>query len=284
MMKTGKQKSELEITRFSLYDGIDYKKALFLNKSFPMHFHHEWSLSLIEAGSEILMIDHKEIQLNAGAIILIAPGVAHANRGNPDAFWRYRSLYLHHDTWCYLLKKTGLPEVLFSTLKYHVFHSERLKKILIEMPQSACSEIGLEQKISFLFTEVIKDAAVRISGIEQSRAHYRTSDIIYYLHQHLEKKITLDYLAKIFVQDKFRLMRQFKHSTGLSPQEYLTSLRVEHSKKLLQQTEPISAIALESGFYDQSHFSNIFRKFVGISPGEYRKHCNILQDNERGPL
>lgn len=36
--------------------------------------------------------------------------------------------------------------------------------------------------------------------------------------------------------------------------------------------------ALDTGFYDQSHFSNYFKYFTGATPGEYQKGCNIFQD------
>jgi transcriptional regulator GlxA family with amidase domain len=41
---------------------------------------------------------------------------------------------------------------------------------------------------------------------------------------------------------------------------------------------PLLEIAINAGFYDQSHFSNCFKKYVGLAPDKYRQVCNILQD------
>ena len=48
---------------------------------------------------------------------------------------------------------------------------------------------------------------------------------------------------------------------------------IEEAKKLMYSNLPLVQIALESGFYDQSHFSNYFLKFVGLTPQVYRKSC-----------
>lgn len=101
-----------------------------------------------------------------------------------------------------------------------------------------------------------------------------------YLSQHVKDRICLNELCKRFKYNKFTLLRQFKQYTGFSPINYLITLRIETAKKLMHSTElPLVQIALESGFYDQSHFSNCFVKFVGLTPREYRKSCSeyILQ-------
>ena len=93
-----------------------------------------------------------------------------------------------------------------------------------------------------------------------------------YLSQHVKDKISLDELCKRFNCSKFNLLRQFKQYTGLSPINYLITLRIQTAKELMINTDlPLVQIALESGFYDQSHFSNCFVKLVGLTPGEYRR-------------
>ncbi|VVP26742.1 HTH-type transcriptional activator RhaS [Pseudomonas fluorescens] len=65
--------------------------------------------------------------------------------------------------------------------------------------------------------------------------------------------------------------RAFKKSTGLSPQQWVISLRVERARLLLQMTElSLTEIGLECGFSDQSHFTKTFSKKVGVSPRHWR--------------
>lgn len=68
------------------------------------------------------------------------------------------------------------------------------------------------------------------------------------------------------------LARSFRKFFQATPGEYLRACRVEKAAALLSETRmPLSAIALESGFADQSHFSKAFARSFGSSPREYRR-------------
>ena len=103
-------------------------------------------------------------------------------------------------------------------------------------------------------------------------------DILNYLSLNYNQSITLEILEKKFKMNKFRLQKNFKKNIGLTPLEYLISIRIENSKKLFYGDIPLVEIALESGFYDQSHFTHSFKKYVGVTPGNYKKNSKILQD------
>jgi AraC-like DNA-binding protein len=70
-------------------------------------------------------------------------------------------------------------------------------------------------------------------------------------------------------ETKFR--QQFLKKFGISPRTYLTKVRLAEACRLLVTTElPLSDVALRTGFYDQSHFSNQFSKRYGVPPSKYR--------------
>ena len=84
--------------------------------------------------------------------------------------------------------------------------------------------------------------------------------------------ISLDKLSLEFSLHPNYIVRKFKETTGFKLSEYLTNIRLEHSiKHLLLNNEPITAIALESGFYDQSHFNKNFKNHIGTNPKHFRK-------------
>ena len=65
--------------------------------------------------------------------------------------------------------------------------------------------------------------------------------------------------------------RAFKASIGRSPHAWLQEVRVDHAKDLLADPEiSLAAVAMESGFADQSHFTRIFGRMTGATPGRWR--------------
>jgi AraC family transcriptional regulator len=71
------------------------------------------------------------------------------------------------------------------------------------------------------------------------------------------------------------LTRSFQSFYRCTPGEFLRNLRLRRSAELLVSTKlSVAEIALESGFFDQSHLTRHFRRTFGIPPGEFRSISN----------
>lgn len=82
--------------------------------------------------------------------------------------------------------------------------------------------------------------------------------------------ISLDALGSISGLNKFTLLRSFTRQRGVTPYQYLETIRVGYAKKLLEQgISPIEA-AGQAGFTDQSHFTKYFKNFIGLTPKQYQ--------------
>lgn len=67
------------------------------------------------------------------------------------------------------------------------------------------------------------------------------------------------------------LARWYRRCFGCTVGARIRALRVKHAARELTETaEPLSEIALRAGFYDQSHFTNVFRRTFGVTPSAYR--------------
>ena len=72
--------------------------------------------------------------------------------------------------------------------------------------------------------------------------------------------------------------RRFAAATGLSPMEYVHTLRLEEAKQMLEtEDSPIEAVANEVGYEDASFFGRMFRRKVGLTPAQYRKRFGGLR-------
>jgi AraC family transcriptional regulator len=93
-----------------------------------------------------------------------------------------------------------------------------------------------------------------------------------HIDNHIDAAIHVKDLAALARLTQSHFCRTFKESCGDSPHRYLMRRRVEHAQRLmLTTTTPLCQIAAACGLADQPHFNRIFRKFVGETPGSWRR-------------
>ena len=258
--------NKVSTIKSSILDGIEVKSATFIDKNFPFHFHQCWSLACIEYGSENIAFNNSVFLVSKNALQLIPPYSIHKNWGNKNNAWAYKALYISDDVIKNVAKKINADYSYLTSLPY--FISYRNSEFNI-------NEASIFKIIENLFLDTLHD-------IHQPHfkkyANEPFDDILNYLSLNYNQSITLEMLQQKFKVNKFKLQKSFKKNIGLTPLEYLTTIRIENSKKLFYTDVPLVEIALESGFYDQSHFTHSFKKYVGVTPGNYKKNCKILQD------
>lgn len=92
-----------------------------------------------------------------------------------------------------------------------------------------------------------------------------------YIDSHLGDRLELGELAIVAGLNLFHFARAFRQSTGVTPHQYVLHQRIEQAKQMLR--DPRSTVleaSARTGFVDQSHFSKVFRRVVGVSPSEFR--------------
>lgn len=93
-----------------------------------------------------------------------------------------------------------------------------------------------------------------------------------FIRANYKKKIKLEDISKVVYLSPYYLSHIFKREAGVTLMEYLTKVRIEEAKYLLENTQwNTTRIAFQVGYSDQSYFSKVFKKIEGISPYKYRK-------------
>jgi len=106
-------------------------------------------------------------------------------------------------------------------------------------------------------------------------ATWRLNRVTDYVEAALDTPIALRDMATEAGLTRMHFAAQFRASTGLSPHEYLLRRRIARAQKLLLDPDlPIAGIALDVGFQTQAHFTVVFKKIVGETPGRWRKHLS----------
>ena len=265
----------ISVFKNKAFDGFELKNAVFLNKEFPSHFHTNWSIALIKTGSENLFIYDKKLIVTANTLVIIPPYLPHSHGGQQDAFWSYQALYFEDD----VISKIAIPPQYFDAFKYNIILSTNTQFILLfyafceNLKDNSFKKTAFEHFIKAIFL----DKKTSMIAVETPKLELDfIEDIKINIAENLTSKITLDALSHQFHVEKFNLMRQFKKSTGLTPNDYLTTLRIEASKKLMYEDAALMDIAYSTGFYDQSHFYHSFKKYVGLSPTDYKQNLQYF--------
>ena len=145
-------------------------------------------------------------------------------------------------------------------------------------------ELGLDEPSSRLYADSLAFAllarAVTLSShlarplsFDASPLSVRTQVRLFeFIEENLHRNLGLEELAKQVGYGRGHFLKTFRAAAGTSPHQYLLDRRVERAKAMLKKTRtPLVEIATACGFSSQSHFSNEFRRRVGISPGRYRR-------------
>jgi AraC family transcriptional regulator of adaptative response / methylphosphotriester-DNA alkyltransferase methyltransferase len=91
------------------------------------------------------------------------------------------------------------------------------------------------------------------------------------IEAHFHEPLTLAALAKLLHASPYHMHRMFKRIRGETPAEYIKRKRMETARALLAETrQPVTEIALQSGYANAAHFSTVFQKQTGLSPTDYR--------------
>lgn len=144
----------------------------------------------------------------------------------------------------------------------HPIYNKFYTKIQSTNSLKTLQELEIEMAISYL-DFLIRDVEVT--------ENFVLNKILQVVHVSIEEHIQAKDIAKAVNISEGYAFTLFKKHIGVSLMDYVKSLKVERAKILLLKTnKSILDISITLGFYDQSHFTKVFKKKVGMSPSNYR--------------
>ncbi len=101
-----------------------------------------------------------------------------------------------------------------------------------------------------------------------SRQLKRVTD---FLLEHLSEDLSLEVLAAQSGFSAYHFARLFRQATGESPHQFVLRQRIEHAQRLLDEADlPLAQVAAACGFANQSHFTQVFKRYLGYTPRAYQ--------------
>lgn len=245
-----------------------------LSQPFSLHFHAHYVLGLVERGIRDLTCKGQKTVLHPGQLFLLNPGDSHACAQCGDEPLDYRSVTIPIETMTDLVKELAGTHIL------PVFPEP-----VADDPELACQFRAFHQLLLSGGGRFEKEEALLLLAGQLLEKHGRLSPppspecrreiqrACAYMDRHFAERVTLDQVCRHAGLSRSTLLRAMTRDRGITPYRYLEAVRVNAAKRLLEQgTSPLEA-ALETGFSDQSHFTNHFTAAIGVSPGVYRDIC-----------
>ncbi|MFZ2538778.1 MAG: AraC family transcriptional regulator [Oscillospiraceae bacterium] len=152
--------------------------------------------------------------------------------------------------------------------------TQKFKGLFVKMfeafKSSKAREYVMLAQLYLILSELI--AQVKPRSLPSSNVKVYLNSALEYINDNYSYDINVKSLAAHIGIDRTYLYRIFVENIQISPEQYLLKTRMTKAANLLKTTDySILQVALSTGFKDLSHFSNIFKKFFGVCPSNYRK-------------
>lgn len=279
---------EFDITYNDLNPTILFVSKERMNEQGIYHDHDFAELTYILSGKGKYLIEGKEYDVSAGDVVMCNPGTGHqhllADPKNPtvEFFTGFSDFHF---------KNMPKNSIILPNGEYVLHTSSETKQEISKhcyemLSENQMNEPGkyfmlkthLMQIMLLIIREItdVKDQRQEGCNFESYHKIYAVKQIINYLNENYENKISLDQIARNMYLSPVYISKIFKEETGESPINYLIKIRLEKAKDLLIHLDDnsIKNVANQVGYEDVYHFSKLFKKYYGISPLYYKKSMN----------
>ncbi len=259
--------------------------------TFPMHWHDEMEIVLMEDGELDECIDLEYYYVKKGDIILVNPCTLHSFKQHEDKRAKFRTIVF--DFSMLTNQRTDACSVKYFTpflegsyISPYIIspdspHYEELKESLKKLIRyydykDDFYEIQIRSELYHLFYLLFRyyfEKETHDTEIKDATTK-NLKTVIDYISENYMNTITIDELAEHVHLSKHYFMRFFKKTTGMTCIEYINDYRLNVATNLLLTTGmQITEVSEKIGITNLSYFNRIFKKKYHMTPKEYR--CNV---------
>ncbi|WP_461208651.1 helix-turn-helix domain-containing protein [Desulfocurvus sp. DL9XJH121] len=268
-----KPHADIRFWRGADLPGLEVAMIRNSDHAFPKHTHEHYAVGIMEKGAcWCVDVGAAAPSVAKGQVMLIGPGQVHSGVPTSSQRVTYRMLYVDPE-WMRRAagdladRPVGYPEFAAWVATDPAVYGQLRR---VTEAAAGGGELLLRQSAMVTAFSRLLASWGRVRDAVPPRPEHRAVALVKdYLAAHLQDKVCLEDLAREAGLSRYYLLRVFKRETGMSPHAFHLQMRVERAKLLLLSSRAIAQAALDTGFTDQSHFTNVFRRFTGATPGQY---------------
>ncbi|MFL5880493.1 MAG: helix-turn-helix domain-containing protein [Actinomycetota bacterium] len=253
--------------------------AHFVDYAYPPHVHDAWTVFIVDDGWIRYDLETRARGAGGERVIILPPHLVHDGRAATGGGFRKRVLYLSADV---------LPERLIGpAVDRPDIHDPALLRAVhalhrtLDEPDDALEAEARLALVGDRLLAHLGDPPTGIAGGSQRLLGSHPSavpgghpgrlagDLRDLLDQRLFDRTTLAEAGHELGASPSHLVRSFTGTFGIAPHQYVTARRIDAARKRLLGGEPVALVAAGVGFYDQAHFTRLFKRHVGTPPGRY---------------
>ena len=226
----------------------------------------------IISGKGIFKANQRTYKLHAGQGFLIEPNNQTVYTSDIDEPWTYIWVAVGGRLAKSLVESIGLSQEnpIFSCSAENGKKLENCVIEMLEINNFSLADIYYRWGLLFQFISVI--AAAQKDFIPKSDLNDYVSQMINYIHMHIEEPITVPDVADSVNLTRCYATTIFTKSTGMSPKDYIQNCRLTRARHMLESSSlTIAGIAYSCGFKQCESFIRAFKKRYDITPSDYRK-------------
>lgn len=252
--------------RFSTNSATSYKE----------HFHKTLSIGAILQGEVSYIYNNQTQTLKQNELALINPFINHSCNPINKSPRSYHMLYVDTDYAKELQKEIFKNVENFIPLKPIKIYDKTIFENFINLNRLLIQKnISYIQKEVFLW-EFLTKIFTKYCNQKSTHTPISKSDEIvqkakFYMEKNIDKNLTIDEIARYVKLSKFYFLKLFKASANTTPHTFLLNLKIHKARNILKNSNSIASIANELGFFDQSHFTKVFKAYTALTPLEYQQ-------------
>lgn len=265
-----------------LIDYIDRKDARSPWSMATMHAHKSHELYFLVSGRRRYFVGHSIYDVEPGNLVLIPKGMLHRTT-TPGRAGYERYVINFFETFLQdfieLTGRTSFDRLLHSgCVALPADISRRIRQELAQLVQEKESRPAhYKAAIVHLLQDILLTAlrhgkpAAPCTGETADKVQF----VARYISEHFAEPITLQSAAALAGMEETYFSKRFKLLTGFGFLEYLSQTRLLAAERLLDETDlNMAAIAECCGFSSSNYFGDVFRRWKGVSPSQYRKSAD----------